>query len=200
MAAMRPPAMPISVSSCSAPMRRAFLRMRSMTVFPPEAALRSQCGPVIAEIGAHQRRVPGNFARAARMLDRTGLQHIGPIGDRQRERRHLVDEQDRRPLPAQLRQEIIEDFQKFRRQAERRLVEHENFRASHKTAGNGEHLLLTAGNEAGALVAARLERSKALGQRFDPARAKNEAAPSFPRRSAISTLSMTDRLSNSRLV
>jgi hypothetical protein len=141
-----------------------------MAVFPPEAALRSQCGPVIAEIGAYQRRVAGDFARAAGMLDRTGLQHIGPIGDRQRERRHLVDEQDRRSLPAQLRQQIIEDFQKLRRQAERRLVEHENFRASHKTAGNGEHLLLTTGKEAGALVATRLERSKALEQRFDPPR------------------------------
>ena len=30
--------------------------------------------------------------------------------------------------------------------------------------------------------------------------AKNEAAPSFPRRSAINTLSMTDMLSNSWLV
>ena len=59
---------------------------------------------------------------------------------------------------------------KLRRQAERRLVEHENFRASHKTAGDGEHLLLTTGKEAGALVAARLERSKALEQRFDAPR------------------------------
>jgi len=79
-------------------------------------------------------------------------------------------EPGRRSLPAQLRQEIIEDFQKFRRQAERRLVEHENFRAGHQAAGDREHLLLTAGKEAGALVAARLERSKALEQRFDPAR------------------------------
>ena len=101
------------------------------------------------------------------MPDAAGLQHIGPIGNRQRERRHLIDKKDGRSLLAQLREQAIQRFQKSWRKPERRLVEHQNLGARHQAAGDRQHLLLAAGEEAGALPLPLLERGEAIEQRVD---------------------------------
>ena len=88
------------------------------------------------------------------MRDRAGLQHVGPIGNRERKCCHLVDQQDRGSLLAQLRQQVIKIFQKLWRKPERRLIEHQHLGTRHQAARNRQHLLFAAGKKTGALIAA----------------------------------------------
>src|SRR5881394_4417940 len=90
----------------------------------PAPTIRTSCtSGVYCEVGLLQRAVARDFARRARRDHAPAFEHVGVVGQRQREAGHLVDEQDGRLLHAQLveRREEIVDHRG--RKPERRLVE-----------------------------------------------------------------------------
>src|SRR5262249_4673429 len=66
-----------------------------------------RCG-VLAQIGAREYRIRAHGRRLASVRDRSRLQNIAAVGNRKRECRHLVDEEDGCAFLAQLGQQIIE--------------------------------------------------------------------------------------------
>ena len=85
--------------------------------------------------------------------DATGLEHVAVVRDFEREVGVLFDEQDGDAVLAVDLDDLFENrFHEQRRDAERRLVEHEEFRLAHQRAADGEHLLFAAGQRAGDLA------------------------------------------------
>jgi hypothetical protein len=50
--------------------------------------------PVLTEIGGHQRCVAGDVLRGSGATDRSGLQHVGAVGNGEREHRHLINQEN----------------------------------------------------------------------------------------------------------
>ena len=141
------PAMPISSSASPCPAMRAWRRMRSSDIAPVHATAPPRHGrdtrlpapdpapDAVALSGAH---------------DLAGFEHIAAVGNRQRQRRHLIDQQDRDALVAQFGEHVEQLVDHRRRKPQRRLVEQQNARLRHQPARNGQHLLLAAGKQPGA--------------------------------------------------
>ena len=85
------------------------------------------------------------------------LHHVEAVGDCLREAEVLLDEQDGHAARLQRRQHLADALHDHRGEALGRLVEQEHLRAGAQDAGDGEHLLLAAG-ELGALAGAALVR------------------------------------------
>ena len=66
------------------------------------------------------------------------------MGDAERALDVLLDEEDRDALAVDARHDRGDLIDDARRQAEERLVDHQQPRARHETAGDGHHLLLAA--------------------------------------------------------
>ncbi len=81
----------------------------------------------------------------------------------QGERQVLLHEQDRQALRVELVDDLEDVLNEARRQAEGRLVEHEQASARHQAAANGQHLLLAAREGAGHLAHA-LGEARQQGQ------------------------------------
>ena len=110
-----------------------------------------------AEVGLAQ--VPRSEHLVRRPLEHhaPALDHVGVLGDRERLRHVLLDEQHRDALvadPPHLCEQLVEHL---RREAEGGFVEHQQARASHERAPDREHLLLAAAHRAGELVAPLFE-------------------------------------------
>src|SRR5260221_14159912 len=134
---------------------------------PPPTIRTSPIGLVYCEIRFRQRAVGGDFACRARGGDAPVLDDVGAVGERQRESRHLVDEQDGRGFraqPLERREQIVDPL---RPEAERRLVEQQQPRPRHQAARDGEHLLLAAGEQPRALVQALAQTGKAVQHFFN---------------------------------
>ena len=99
--------------------------------------------------------------------DAAGFEHIAAVGDGQRQRGHLVDQQDGHAVVAQFGEHVEQFVDHRRRQAERRLVEQQDARLRHQAAGDGQHLLLAAGEKPGAAGQPLAQPRKALEQRLE---------------------------------
>jgi hypothetical protein len=95
---------------------------------------------VVQEVGA-----------PAGQRDSPVLQHVAAVGHAERQVGVLLDEQDRPLLLVELPEQLGDPLHEHGRQAHRRLVEHEELRAGHERPGDGQHLLLAAGQGAGQL-------------------------------------------------
>jgi hypothetical protein len=84
-------------------------------------------------------------------------EHDRGVGDLQRALDHLLDQQDRRALRAQMHDGVQQLVDDRRREAQRRFVEHQQSRLVHQRLCDREHLLLTARENAGARRAAFLQ-------------------------------------------
>ena len=84
------------------------------------------------------------------------------LGGAQRERRVLLDDDDRHPAVVHLLQRAEDLAHDQRRKPERRLVEQEHARLRHHRATERQHLLLTAGERSGLLLAALEEAREEL--------------------------------------
>src|SRR5258708_4641619 len=84
----------------------------------------------------------------AGLHDRPGLEHIAAVGDLERLRRVLLDQEDGDALRVDLAHDLEDRLDEDRREAERRLVEHQELRLRHERAADREHLLLAAGERA----------------------------------------------------
>ena len=82
--------------------------------------------------------------------------------DLERFGRVLLDQEDRRSLRVDLRQNPKDRFAEDRRESERRLVEHEELRACHQRATDRQHLLLAAGERPGELFRTLFQTRKEL--------------------------------------
>src|SRR4051794_6045968 len=99
---------------------------------------------------------------AAVERDASGLDDIAVVGQRQGGLRILLDEQDRRSLLLQFADDGEDALHHDRRQAHRRLVEHEQLRAAHHRPADSEHLLLAAGEHARRLGSPLAEHGEQL--------------------------------------
>ena len=86
--------------------------------------------------------------------NRAGLHHVATLGNVERHQRVLLHEQDRRSLLVDLSDDLEDLLDEERREAHRRLVQHEQLRLRHQRAADRAHLLLPAGQRPGLLVPA----------------------------------------------
>ena len=94
------------------------------------------------------------------------LEHVGALAEVERERRVLLDEQDRDSfLVVQPEQELGELLDDERREPERELVDRERARLGHQRAADRDHLLLAPGRSPRGAVAQLVELRQ---QRVDP--------------------------------
>ena len=128
----------------------------------------SGIGSIAPPRRGRDRRPPApDRSRAPRRLRRArcaGFQHIAAIGDGERQRRHLIDQQDRDALVAQLGENVEQLVDHRRRKPERRLVEQQDARLRHQPARDREHLLLAAGEQSGAAVQPVAQARKSVEQ------------------------------------
>ena len=105
---------------------------------------------------------------AARHDDAAGLEHVGVVGELERQRRVLLDQQHAHLLllvdAAHDAEDLLHDQ---RRQAERRLVEQHQARPQHQRAADRQHLLLAARQRAGLLLQALLEAREIVEDRVE---------------------------------
>ncbi len=95
------------------------------------------------------------------------LEHVAAVGDGEAQLGVLVDEQERASRVAQDGQLVEDLLDELRGEPERGLVEQQDARARHETAGEREHLLLASGEEPRARIGALAEARKALEHRLD---------------------------------
>ena len=100
---------------------------------------------------------------AAGQRDAADLEHDGLVGDAERHRGVLLDEHDGHALAVDLLDHLGELGDDPRRETQRRLVEQQHARRGHQRAADREHLLLAAGQQAGALARALAEDREQLG-------------------------------------
>src|ERR687898_3127201 len=100
---------------------------------------------------AHQ-RVRQEVLGRVRQDDLARLDHVAPIGDRERHVRVLLDDEDRLPqLPD--RPDDLEDLlDQDRREAHRGLVHQQDLRVGHQGPAHRDHLLLSSGEGARLLL------------------------------------------------
>src|SRR5580700_1667411 len=129
----------------------------------------SQAGGVLQITGAD---FGGETRRLAFPDDAGMLEHIDAVGVRQREGDVLLAKQHRdRGGLAQALQRLGQLLEDDRRQAERRLVEDEQFRLHHQRTRNGQYLLLAAGQRSGGLLLAVAQDREQVEQPGDLLRA-----------------------------
>ena len=85
------------------------------------------------------------------------LQHIATVGHLQRLVGVLLDQEHRHALLADLADDVEDLRDHQRRQAQRGLIQQQQARTGHQRAADGQHLLLAAGHQAGALAGALLQ-------------------------------------------
>jgi hypothetical protein len=98
----------------------------------------------VAQIGRLDFGIIGQRRGVVFADDGAGLQHVAAIGDRERQRGHLVDQEDRGALVAQVGEDIEQLGDHRRRQPKRGLIEQQNSGLRHQPARDGQHLLLPA--------------------------------------------------------
>ena len=89
--------------------------------------------------------------------DMAGLQHVAVVRHTQRLVGVLLDQQDGDALPVDVLDDVEDVTHQERGQAERRLVQQQEFRPAHQGTGHSEHLLFTPGHGAGVLADALLQ-------------------------------------------
>src|SRR5207245_4827603 len=100
---------------------------------------------------------------AGAVLDHVpGLEHVRAVRDLERLRGVLLDEEDRRSPLVDLHAYAEDRLNEDRREAEGRLVEHEELRVRHERTSDREHLLLAAGKGPRELLLALLEPWKQI--------------------------------------
>ena len=161
---------PTAVPAHGAGMVAAWLR--GVTVRPPGLRGARACG---RELGDGEAGGDGAV-----------LHHVEAVGDARGEAEVLLDEEDGHAAGLERRQHLADAVDDDRREALGRLVEQQHLDAGAQDAGDGEHLLLAAG-ELGALAGAALgevgeEREDLVerhaARRRPPAAASGSPAPS----------------------
>src|SRR5437899_9714178 len=118
---------------------------------PPVASPETTCWRKISigsvsEIRASNGVVPAELGGRARHDDAAGLEEVGMVGEVERRRHVLLDEQDADALLAVDRTDDAEDLaDDERREPERGLVQEQEPRPHHERTRDGEHLLPAAG-------------------------------------------------------
>src|SRR5438445_1638593 len=107
-----------------------------------------------AEIGGIEMRIGLQGGRRAVEDEGAAAHDIGAIGQTEGALRALLYEQDGDALRTDVAEERVDLVDNRRREAERRLVEHQELRARQEGAGDGKLLLLAAGELARRLPAA----------------------------------------------
>src|SRR5499426_3591423 len=132
------------------PPKRSVRRSTASSAIPPPAAailLHVAIGAArpanLAEVELLDVAVLAQPLGAAVEHDATVLHHVGIVGDVERKRRALIDQQDGEielaPDLGQAAQQILHDH---RRQPERELVHQQEFGAAHQRAADRQHLAL----------------------------------------------------------
>jgi len=104
------------------------------------------------DFGVGDELLRGTFERHAARLE-----HVRAIGEAQRKRGVLLDEQHRGPAVADAGDHRADRLDHDRREPERRLVEQNQRRPRHQRAADGEHLLLATGQRSGELLTPLLQ-------------------------------------------
>src|SRR3954451_20644690 len=125
----------------------------------PSWSLRSR---LPSQVRVQQVGVPLELLTPALGTDATGTQHQAAIAEVDRPRRVLLDQQHRRPLLAQARQQLVDQVDRLRRQPERRLVEDQQPRSAEQRAGDRQLLLLAAREPVGGLAGPGAQDREAL--------------------------------------
>src|SRR5262249_13310833 len=127
------------------------------------SASRSALGPALrprSEIRLDDRRIRDKLARRPGRSDAAGLEHVGALRELQRGLHVLLDQQDCKPLPAQVGDGCKDLPNDQRRQTERRLVQHQGAWSAHQRSADREHLLLAAAQGAGKRATSLEQRRK----------------------------------------
>src|SRR5262249_49293768 len=98
-----------------------------------------------AEVGLFDRRALEQLLGGAGELEVAGVEDVTAIGDLEGGSDVLLDEQDRRPLLTEADDQLEDDGDDPRRQAEGGFVEQQELRLAHESARHCELLLLTTG-------------------------------------------------------
>src|SRR5690348_3355219 len=133
-------------------------------------ALRTRRGsdlePLLADVGVLAQVLGSAFEDDAAVAH-----HVAALGDLQRDRQLLLDEQDRDAAPAQLLQILADQLDDLRCQPLGRLVDHDQVGVAHQRAAQRQHLLLAAREDARFGVRALLQaREQAVHVVERPAR------------------------------
>src|ERR1019366_4275382 len=139
----------------------------------------------VSEVDAPERLVAAEVFGRASHHDPPGLEEIDAIGQIERDRGVLLDQQNAHVLVGvDVAHDPVELFDDERREPERRLVEEHELRARHERSPDGEHLLLAARERARLLPAPLRERRKvlvdALEERLEGAAIARAAAAARP--------------------
>src|SRR6187549_2081063 len=113
------------------------------------------------QVGAAHLRIRTQRRGGVAQDDAAGLQHEAMAGDLQRKIGVLLHQQDGDAAAAVDLHDALEDgLHQQRRNAERGLIQHQEFRLSHQRTADGQHLLLAAGERARLLLLALRETRK----------------------------------------
>src|SRR5262249_27900101 len=99
----------------------------------------------LAQVGLAYEVAPQQFVGRIVEDDVSRLDHVAAIGDPKRHAGVLLDQQDCRPLPADVADRGKDGLDQDWGEAHRRLVEEQQLWAGHQRPAYREHLLLTAG-------------------------------------------------------
>src|SRR6185312_851606 len=124
---------------------------------PPVASPETICWRRVSipKVGSPDGVVLPDFLRRAREDDAPGLEEVRMVGEAERERRVLLDQEHADAFALVDGAHDPEDLLDHQgRKAERRLVEKKHARPEHESAGESEHLLLAARERARGLAAA----------------------------------------------
>ena len=100
--------------------------------------------------------------------DAATLEHVGGVGEPERDVRELLDQQDPDPRARHFLERRHEALHDDRRQAQRELVDDHDPRARDEGLGEHDHLLLAAREQARRRLPARLESREELERVGDP--------------------------------
>src|SRR5215218_2715377 len=120
------------------------------------------------EIGLLESRIARELDSRTRHFHGSAVDQVGTVGKGEGVTGHLVHDKERHAFLSELGKGGEQLLDHERREAERRLVEHQQARLSEKAACQCEHLLLAAGEKAGALAEPLPQSWKALEHRLDP--------------------------------
>src|SRR6516165_2633560 len=170
---VRPPKRKVrrSISSSAIPSPAAAILLH-LAITPALAALE-------AEIEFLDVRVATQALGRAVEHDPPVLHDVAVVGDLERHRRALLHDEDRdAEFAPDLGKPAQQIFHHHRREAERELVDQQQFRPAHEGARERQHLPLAAGQQAADAVAQRAElRKELVDQRLAP--------PALDRRGAV---------------
>src|SRR5262249_17854453 len=123
-AAIRPLLMPMSNGVSPRPATRAWRKTRW------RAMLLRSLG--VTEISGLEFRIAGERRRLPSAHDAARLKDVAAVGNCQSKRGHLIDQQDRSSLVAQLGKNVEQLADDRRRKTERRLIEQQDLRLCHQ--------------------------------------------------------------------